>query len=573
MQQFLRRFLPYLKGKWLYFSYAILGSILIAFSTAGTAHLVEPVLKEIFFEKNKTQLILLPFVIVIIYGFKGIGIYLQSYFIAFVGQRVVFEIRNEILAKILSFEIAFLLQKRSGELISRITNDISQVQMALSNYCAEFVRESFTMIFLLAVLFYKNTELAFYGLIILPTASFPLAILARKMKKISKKTQEKNSDVTSRLTEIFGNIELIKASTTETLEVQRFEYENSKLFDLSMKAIKVSELTSPMMEILAAITAGLVIFIGGFQVINGDMESPQFFSFMTALFLLYMPIKRLSTMYNKFQAAIAAGERIYDIKNRTSTIIDGNIPLRSIDKITFHNVSLTYNNKKYALCNINLTLHRGDSLALVGHSGGGKSSLVGLILRFYDVSYGEVLINGENIQNFTQQSLRNKIAIVTQKIAIFNESIAYNVAYSSLGHAEEIDIQKVQRALQEANAWEFVQTLEKGIYTTLDEGGTNLSGGQRQRIAIARVLYQNPDVLILDEATSALDNKTEATFKETLSKIMDNKITLIITHRLNVAELAQNIAFIKKGHIQSIGKKEEILKTSAEFADFYKHHS
>ncbi|WP_343216169.1 ABC transporter ATP-binding protein [Helicobacter monodelphidis] len=550
----------------IHFVIAIFGSLLVAGATAATAHLIEVVLKDIFINKDKVQLVVLPFVIVAVFLTKGLGAFIQSYYISYIGQNITKTLRNELLEKMLSFEMAFFNKKRSGELISRLLNDIAQVQSAISNYCAEFIREAFTIIALVGVVIYKSPELAFYGLVIIPLALYPLSLLARSMKKVSKRTQEKNSDITSRLTEIFNNIEVLKASASEKLEVQRFSEENERLFKLNLKAVRISELSPYTMESMGSIALALVIFLGGSQVIEGKLEMPQFFSFVTALFMLYTPLKRLSNMHNKFQIAIAAGERIFELKNRAIIVQDGHNNLTHIQDITFRDVYLHYEGKENALQNINLHLNKGDSLALVGNSGGGKSSLVGLILRFYDASCGQVLINHCNIREFTQKSLRRKVAIVTQRVSIFNESIAYNVAYGTLGFGEEIDNERVIEALKAAKAWEFVSQFQEGINTILDENGATLSGGQRQRIAIARVLYQNPDVLILDEATSALDNKTEANFKETLREIMKDKITLIITHRFSTVELADRIAFIKNGIIKGIANnKEELLHICPEF--------
>ena len=568
MKQFYQRFLPYLNGNWLYFFYAMLGGILVAASTAGIAHLVEPVLDGIFIQKDRELLYVLPLFLVGVYALKSVGAYIQSYFIAYIGQRVIFKLRNDLLHKMLTFELAFFNQKRSGELLARVMYDTGQVQAALSNYCAEFVREALTLVGLLVLLFYKNVELAFYGLVVLPAALLPLSLLARKMKKISKSTQEKSADVISRLTEVFGNIEMLKANGSEKLEMKRFEKENERLLKLGMRSTRTSELTSPIMEMLGGIAAGIVIFIGGVQVIDGDMDAPEFFSFMAALFLLYQPVKRLSQLHNKFQIAVASGERIFELKNREPAMSNGTKPIAHIENLALDSVCLRYDEIE-ALRGVSFALKRGQSLALVGNSGGGKSSIANLILRFYDPDSGAVRVNDTDVREFDMRALRQNIAVVTQKIAIFNENIAYNVAYSGLANGEDIDEARVIEALKAAHAWEFVSKLPHTIHTFLEESGTNLSGGQRQRIAIARVLYQNPSVLILDEATSALDNKTESSFKETLREVMRDKITLIIAHRLSTIELADRIAFVQQGKIIAMGSYEELLQSCKEFAQLY----
>lgn len=567
MRIFFKRFLPYLNGNWLYFFYAIIGSLLVAASTAAIAHIVEPILDEIFINKDKEQLYILPILVIGVYAIKGIGSYIQSYFIAYIGQNIVFKLRNELLHKMLSFELAFFNNKRSGELIVRVMHDTGQIQSALSSYCAEFVRESLTVVALVALVIYKSPELAFYGLVVLPLALYPLRLLARKMKQISKKTQEKNSDVLSRLTEIFSNIEMLKANGSEELELNRFEKENGHLLKLGMRATRTGELTTPLMEILGAIAVGAVIFIGGVQVIQGSMDAPEFFSFMAALFMLYTPIKRLSSLHNKFQVAIASGERILELKNRESTMKNGKTPIQAIQHLSFESVYLSYDDIQ-ALKNISFELKKGQSLALVGNSGGGKSSIVSLILRFYDPDSGIIRVNAHDMRTIDIHSLRQQIAVVTQRVAIANDSIAYNVAYSGLAKGEDIDEYRVIQALKAAHAWEFVKKLPKSIHTMLEEAGTNLSGGQRQRIAIARALYQQPSILIFDEATSALDNKTEREFKNTLQEVMKDKITLIIAHRFSTIELADKIAFIQHGKILGMGTYSQLQQNCREFAHF-----
>ncbi len=551
-------------GYKLYFFYAILGTAMVAGASGASAYLVKPVLDEIFINKDVAMLAILPWLVVLAYFCKGFGGYIQTYFMNYIGQDIVRRVRDELLGRMLSFEMTFFNRRRTGELISRVVNDINAIQSAVSTYFADYVKEGLTIVVLVGVVIYQSPELAFYGLVVMPLALYPLTLLAKKMKKVSKRTQEKNSDVTSRLAEIFNNVELIKSNSGERFEVTSFAKENRKLFDLNMKSVRVSELTSPLMETLGALAVAVVIVVGGHQVIDEKLTVGSFFSFMTALFMLYTPIKRLSGIYNKMQSAVAAGERIFEMMEREPLIKDGEKELEGkIESLEFKEVGLLYEEKR-ALEGISFTLKKGESLALVGDSGGGKSSLVSLILRLYEASEGEVLINQEKIRHLTQKSLRSRIAIVTQRIFIFNDTIAHNVAYG-----EAVDRERVKEALQKARAWDFVETLEEGIDTILDEFGANLSGGQRQRIAIARAIYKNPDILILDEATSALDNKTETEFKEALAEIMRDKITLIVAHRPSTVSLAQKIALLKEGKILAIGTQEELVQYSPEFTKIF----
>ena len=560
MITFLKKYTPYYKDYKKQFIYAITAMVMVSIGTSGTAYIIKPVLDDIFINKDTTMLSILPFFVILLYTLKGFGSYFQSYYVAYIGQDIIRRVRDKMLFHILKLDISFFQEKHGGELISRITGDINRIQAAISNHIASLFLETFTIIGLVGVVIVQSPKLAFYGLIVLPLAGWPLSILAKKMKKLSFKSQEKNSDLTTILSEIFHNIEIIVASSTQEKEVEKFKEENKNLFKINLKSVKANNLTSPIMEITGSIAAAFVIFVGGNEVIEGRLSVGSFFSFTTALFMLYSPIKRLSKIYNSFQEAIAADERITEIMQVQGTINSGNeaIP-ESIDEIKFQNISLKYG-EKIALNKINLNVKCGQTVALVGDSGGGKSSLINLIVRFYDAYEGEVLINSTNIQNFDLEELRKSIAIVTQRVYIFNDTIAKNVAYGF-----DIDEAKVVNALQMANAYDFVCEKENGIYEVLDEFGTNLSGGQRQRIAIARALYKEPKILIFDEATSALDNESESEITNVVEKISKNKITFIIAHRLSTIKNANKIVVFKAGKIICEGNENELLEKCLEY--------
>jgi subfamily B ATP-binding cassette protein MsbA len=464
------------------------------------------------------------------------------------------------LEKILSFEMDFFHKFRSGELISRTVNDVERIKLVVSNMIPHMLREALTLVILMGYIFYLNPKMAILSVIFLPLAFKPLSILAKKMKSLSFSLQEKISDLTARLSEIFNNIEMVKANSVEKYEASIFKEENEKINKISRKAVRTSELVSPMMGILGGFAAALIIFIGGIEVIEGKMTVGSFFSFLTALFMLYTPIKTVSSLYNKIQDAVAASERIFFIKERESKIKDGTKSLdKDITNIEFRDVSLKYDDK-YALKNISLHAKKGEKIALVGSSGGGKSSIVNLLLRFYDTSEGKILFNGIDIKELTLKNLRNNISIVTQRVYMMNDTIANNVAYGLTP-----DREKIISCLKQANAWEFVQKMEEKIETSINEFGTNLSGGQKQRIAIARAIYRDPKVLIFDEATSALDTKSEQSIIEALENISKDKITFIIAHRLNTIKDADKIVVLKDGEILCQGTHNELLDECEEF--------
>lgn len=564
MKEFFKQYSPYYKNYKLQFLFALIGIILVSLSTAGVAYAIQPLLDDIFINKDQEMLYVMPFFVIAIYTAQGFGKYIQAYYISFIGQDITRIVRDKLFAHVLTLDMDFFQKKHGGELVSRIINDINRIQQAVSNYVAEFLREVLTIFALIGLVIYHSPELAFYGLVVLPLAFYPLSLLAKRMKKLSFKSQESNSDITSSLSESFNNIEIIKANSTEKIESNKFSIHNMIFFKYNMKAVKTNELTSPLMEIIGSFAFAAVIIVGGTRVISGELTTGVFTSFVAALFMLYTPIKRLSSLYNKMQDALAANERINDIFAQSPTIKSGEIICsKDIEIINFENVELKYEDF-VALKNINLEARKGETVALVGDSGGGKSSFINLIVRFYDTSKGIISINNTSIKELDIKSLRENISIVTQRVYIFNDTIAANVAYGY-----EMDEIRVIEVLRQAHAYDFVMSMKKGINTILDEFGTNLSGGQRQRIAIARALYKNPKILILDEATSALDNKSESIISELIHEVSKDRITFIIAHRLSTIKNANKIAVFKDGQIVSMGSEKELLSSSLEYQRLY----
>ena len=561
LKDVLKRFGPYFKDYIPHFIFAIIGMGLASGGTAVSAYLVEPVLNKIFVEKNEKLLYILPCAIIAIYVIKNIGTFMQAYFTAYIGQDTIRRFREKMVANLLNLDMDFFNEFRTGELISRTTNDIDRIRSIVSSIIPELTRESVTIIGLLCVVVYQSPKLAFFALVVMPVAIYPISRLAKRMKKISKQSQEKTSDITSALSEIFTNIEIIKANNAQKYEHSRFVDENNKFFRLNLKSVKIEQLVSPLMETIGSIGVAAVIIIGGKDVIDGHINMGAFFSFLTALFMLYTPLKRIVNIYNKMQDAIAASERTFFLMDKVSQIKDGQKELNEeINLIKFNDVRLSYGDKE-VLKGINLEANKSEFIALVGSSGGGKSSLMNLLMRFYDVNGGEILINGINLKDIKIHSLRQNIGLVTQRVYIFNDTVAKNVAYG-----REFNEDAVINALKLANAYEFVSKLDNGINTILNEFGTNLSGGQRQRIAIARALYQNPQILIFDEATSALDNESEKEITKAINNLRSKKIIFVIAHRLSTVENADKIAVLSDGKIIDSGSDEELSKRNEIYA-------
>ncbi|EAJ9410263.1 ABC transporter ATP-binding protein [Campylobacter coli] len=563
LKDVLIRFKPFYKKYKKEFAIAIFGMILTSIGTAGSFASLKPILDYIFVEKNEALLYTLPFLLVIIYILKNLGFYLQTYYLSFIGMDTLRILRFKVLKNLLKLDMDFFKRNRSGELVSRCTNDINALQSIVSNIIPDFFRELLTIVGLLIVVFYQSPILAFFALVVLPCAILPLVHFARKLKKYARSIQETNSDLLSRLSEIFSNIELIKASNTQNKESEKFAKQNNELCRLNLKSTRIDALTSPLMEIIGSLGVAAVIIIGGREVIHGTMSVGSFFAFNTALFAIYTPLKRLSSLYGRLQGAIAASERTFYLLDLEPQILNGSKNLESIARIEFKQVDFAYENPyKSVLKDINFEFNKGEILALVGTSGGGKSSIINLLMRFYDKQKGEILLNDLDISEFSIESLHDRIGLVTQNIYLFNDSFAENVAYS-----EEPNKEKIIKALKLANAYEFVQEMG-GIYAEIKEHGKNLSGGQKQRIAIARALYKNPDLLIFDEATSALDNESEKAIIETIENLKKDRLVLMIAHRLSTIENADKIAVIDQGQMIAIGSNEELLQSCELYQKF-----
>jgi subfamily B ATP-binding cassette protein MsbA len=557
MKRTIKRYWPLLKEYKLSYFIVFIGIIMTVAATAATAQIMEPLMDKMFIAKDPSMLYWIPSMLIGIYVVKSIGRYLQSVFMNYIGLHVISRLREILLEKMLHLDMAYIYANRSGEMISRITNDINRVQYFVSNMLPDFLREILTVVGLVGYVIWLNAELAFYALVVLPIVIYPLVLIAKRLKRLSHRSQEKNADVVTRLTEIFNNNEIIKANTTEAFELHRFAEENWRFFTVNMKAVYTNELVSPVLETIASIGLAGVIFIGGKEVYDNNMTVGEFTAFLTAVGLVFQPIRRIGAIYGRIQDAVAASERVFDILDQPNRISDGTLVLKApIHQIDFEDVGLQYD-EKAALSKINLTIKAGQNIALVGDSGGGKSSMINLLLRFYDVTSGEIRVNEQPITSYTQASLRAQIGLVSQRVYIFQDTLAANVAYG-----QQLDEVRVTEALKLADATEFVNSLPQGIHTIMEEFGANLSGGQRQRIAIARMIYKHASLLLLDEATSALDNKSEKRIQQALDAYAKDKITVTIAHRLSTIEHADLILVFKEGRIVARGSHQELLASS-----------
>jgi ATP-binding cassette, subfamily B, bacterial MsbA len=539
---------------------------LSASSNGATAFLVKPVLDKIFFEKNGSMLVIIPFGIILLYLAKGVFDYLQAYLMGFVGQKVITDIRNLLFVHLQRQPLAYYDKTPTGLIISRITNDITLVQGAVSDSFTAILKDAFTIFGLIFVVFYRDWKLAAIAFVILPFATYPIVAFGRKLRKIAVQNQKAMARLTNFLHETITGQRIVKAFTMEPYEEGRFREENESLFRIVLRRYKIKALSSPVMEVLGGIAVGVIIWYGGSQVISGQSTPGNFFSFTAALLMLYEPIKRLNKENHNIQQGLAAAQRVFEIVDRQPEIMDKSnaVDLAAVEGvIEFENVYFRYE-EKMILKNMNLRINKNEVVAIVGESGVGKTTLINLILRFYDVTSGSLKIDGLDIRDISLHCLRNNIAIVTQDVILFNDTISVNIA-----HGAEEDPERIEQAARTAFAHDFILKLPKQYDTNVGEKGLRLSGGQKQRIAIARALYRDAPILILDEATSALDSASEGEVQRALENLMRGRTTIVIAHRLSTIMSADRIIVLQGGTIVQEGPHQDLVAADGPYKQLY----
>ena len=549
------------------FILAMLCMLAVGVTVSALAFLVKPALDEIFLNKNASLLKWIPMVIILIYIIKGTCSYGQTILMSFIGLRVVTNLRNELYDHIQRQSLSFFTKSPTGILMSRITNDVNLIQGAVSEAVTSIMKDSFTLVGLVFVIFYRDWKMACIAAVVFPLTIYPIAKFGERMRKIATGTQVTMGSLTSLLQETISGTRIVKAFGMEGYEGRRFSKENENLFRLSMKAVSIRAMSSPFMEFLGGLGIAAIIFYGGYQVIQGVSTPGTFFSFLTALIMLYEPVKRLTNVNNTIQQGISAAVRVFaimdmkpEIKNRENAV---ELP-RISKEIEIRNMTFTYGDEP-VLTNINLNIKSGEVVAFVGMSGGGKTTLVNLIPRFYDVTEGEILIDGHDIRDVTMESLRGQIGIVTQQTILFNDTVKNNIAYGDIKTSE----QDIINAAKAANAYSFIKDLPEGFDTVIGEQGARLSGGERQRISIARALLKDAPILILDEATSSLDTESEIEVQEALENLMKGRTTLVIAHRLSTINNADRIIVLVDGKIVEKGTHDYLLAQKGEYFKLY----
>ena len=547
---------------------AVLCMAIVAATTATNAYLMKPVFDDVFILRDENMLLIIPIAIFAIAVIKGLSTYGQAVLMSHIGQRIVATIQQTMFSHLMWADISYFQKTSTGNLISRFNNDANMLRSAVSNVLVGIAKDTLTLIFLIGLLFYHDWTLALIAFFVFPTAVYPIVRIGQRMRKVSDNTQIQMGELTTLLDETFRGARHVRAYGMEKYEINRATKLINIIFKLAQKAARVRSATHPIMESLGGIAVAIIIFYGGSQVIQGATTPGTFASFISALLLAYPAMKNLANMNANLQEGLAAAQRIF-------LLIDSEPEIQNKPKanklddvrgnVTFRNVTFRYEPNRLALSNINLNIEAGTTVALVGPSGAGKSTILNLIPRFYDCEEGEILVDGRNIKDVTVSSLRSKIALVSQDLTLFDDTIQSNISYGKLDAKQ----QEIIAAAKAAEAHDFISLLADGYETHVGGRGLKLSGGQRQRIAIARAMLKDAPILLLDEATSALDSKTERQVQSALDKLTKNRTTIIIAHRLSTVISADIIFVMESGKIVEKGNHDELIAKKGSYEKLY----
>ncbi|MEI6188188.1 MAG: ABC transporter ATP-binding protein [Alphaproteobacteria bacterium] len=547
---------------------AMLCMVLVAAASAFHVWLVKPALDGIFIDKNHELLFFIPILVVIVALIKGIASYYQNYLIKFIGQSMVNDIQLELYQHLVYSDIEFLKKHSSGNLISKFVNDIANLRNSLANIFTSVAREFLTVVFLVAIMFYNDFTLSIIAFLVFPLAVIPIIKMGKRMRKIAHQTQDELSNYTIKLDEIFRNIRMVKSFCMELYEIKSAKQVLDQILKFYSKAIKTDSLTAPIMEMLSGIAIAAVIWYGGLQVLNGTTSPGGFFSFIIAFIAAYKPVKSLADLNVSLQTGLASAKRVFQILD-TQTKIENkkylhNLVIKKGD-IEFRNVSFNHKEDHITIDGLSLNIKAGQFVALVGSSGSGKSTIIDLILRFYDPLSGEILIDNHNIRDSSPSSVRQSISLVSQDIMLFDTTIKENILYGNIDATDK----EVEWAANIAAAHDFIKKLPDGYNTQVGQHGLELSGGQRQRICIARAILKKSKILIFDEATSSLDQISEERIKSSIDTLRNNRTIIVVAHRLSTILNADTIYVVKQGAIVERGSHQQLLEKQGEYFKLY----
>lgn len=562
------RILSYIKP---YMSRLVLAAICTILAAAGNLYvpwIIKDVIDKVLAEKNADQLNLIATGIIIIFFIRGICFYGQNYLMSFVGERVIIDIRSAVYRKLQRLSVSFYDKHKTGTIMSYVTNDVSALQSAMVQNTIEMITEGSVLIGSISAMFYLDWKLTLFTFCTFPFVLWLMDVFGKRIRQSGRKIQECTADITSVLQETIVSARVIKSFVREEFEINRFGNQNFANFRANMKNAQLMALLTPVIEFVAAIGVTAIIWYGGHGVIDGELTAGSLVAFLVYAVNISNPVKRLTRVVGNIQKALAAAQRVFDIldmKEEIEEIVGAKALPQIKGDVEFQNVSFAYNKGETVLTDINFHVKPGEVVAIVGPSGGGKSTIANLLPRFYDATEGKIMIDGNSISEVTLVSLREQVGIVPQETILFNGTLYDNILYGRLDATKE----EVEEAAKAANAHNFIKELPKGYETMLGDRGLNLSGGQRQRIAIARAILKNPRILVLDEATSALDTESERIVQEALDRLMVGRTSFVIAHRLSTVRNADRILVLQRGKIVEAGTHDELLANNKLYSHLY----
>ena len=563
-KRLIRNLIPYKRQVIL----VLVTSVIVGVLSTSPVPLVKEALDKIFVEKDSGMLNIIPLILIVLYIVKGGLRYFQSCLIFRIGWELIAKFRMDIFRHIHKLPYGFFEKDTTGKLMSRAVNDVNAMLMTLARHVKDALQNIVMFLGLLFWVFYLKWDWALIAIFVIPFALVPVSIVGKKLRHLGRRGQEIIADITSTMLESFSGIKIVRAFGLEVIEEKKLDKDNQAFLDNMRKNVKYTELTSPLMEVLGIFGGSAVLWYGGSQVMSGEVTQGTFFAFILGMFMMYDPMRVLFKLYTDVQIALAASERVYSILDEEpEKMRDGEMDMPGFQhQIEYKNVSFKYPSREtIVLKNINLTVKKSEVLAIVGMSGAGKSTLADLLFKFFIVTEGEILIDGENINILNSHSLRSNIALVTQETFLFNDTILANIQFGRPDATRE----EVIDAAKAAHVDIFVRNLDDNYNTVIGERGVMLSGGQRQRIAIARAILRNAPILVLDEATSALDSESEKLVQDALHRLMEHRTTFVIAHRLSTIKTADRIIVMEQGEIIGSGTHEELMVDCPQYQKYY----
>jgi ATP-binding cassette, subfamily B, bacterial MsbA len=566
----IKRLWPYLKPHRARFMQACVVMLGVALLNGLSVWILKPAVDYVFISKDPMQLKLLVAGIPIVFFLKMVLTYVQSYLMSWLGQKITQQLREDLFRHMHALSMDFFWRKKSGEILSRLTNDMANLQSGLHFVPLYVVRDTLTVCVLLFVMFYIYWKFALIALIAIPVAGGVLGVLGRKLRSASKRSQEIMGEIYHRFQESLQGMLVVKAFNYEDGAIRKFTAENEQLFEEMMRYFRATALSGPLMEFLGSLILAAIVYQAGWAIIHEKMTPGAFFTFLGSFFAAYAPIKNLSQLNSTLQMALAGADRIFSILDERPTVKQAARPVifKPIKEgLELEKVAFRYPEREpFALKGVDLKIKAGEILGVAGPSGSGKTTLVHLLLRLFDPTEGRIALDGVDLKDFDTTSVRAQIGLVTQDTMLFNDTVLGNVAISKPGATRD----EVRRALEVADAWSFVEQLDLGLDTPLGDRAVRLSGGQRQRLAIARAVLKNPSLLILDEATSNLDTNSERAVQKAMERLYEGRTVIMIAHRLSTLKAADRIAVFHQGELVELGRHKELMAQGGVYSTLYK---